>query len=231
MAATAKDSAEVQEARAAALKAETKKFQAEARRELAEAKLQEILVEREEDQREVERAGDAHHHVYVFDDEVSERSVKACIDQLATWHRTDPDCDMEIQINSPGGSIFDGFALIDYIRDLREKGHEITIVALGMAASMAGVILQSGTTRIMGENCLLLVHEGSFGAIGDFGEVQDRVKMMALLHEKILDLFATRAQPINKKTTKAFIKRNWKRKDWWIPAEEALALGFVDKVR
>ena len=49
--------------------------------------------------------------------------------------------------------------------------------------------------------------------------------------EEPVDLFVERAQPINKKTTKNFIKRNWKRKDWWFSAGDAVKLGFADEVR
>lgn len=213
--------------------AEAENFREEARGAKAAADMQELFLEREREQRAIELAADELHHVYVFDQEVDERSVKNCIQQLTTWSRQDPGCDVEIQINSPGGAIFDGFALIDFLRDFREKGHKVTIIALGMAASMAGVILQAASEgeRVMGENCLLLIHEGSMGVVGDFGEVQDRVKMMGILHERILSLFEARARKQNKKTTKAFIRSRWKRKDWWLTADDARKFGFVDRVR
>ena len=170
-------------------------------------------------------AQNEHHHVYQFSDQVSDASVKKCINQLTTWSRNDPECDIEITINSPGGDTIAGFALIDFITDLRSKGHAVTTSALGMAASMAGVILQAGTNRVMGKNAFLLLHEGSMGASGDFGSVEDRVKFMKLLHEHILDLFADRAT-----VTKAFIRKNWLRTDWWIGADTALKHGFIDKV-
>ena len=96
---------------------------------------------------------------------------------------------------------------------------------------MAGVILQAADTRIIGENAILLIHEGSFGAVGSYGEVEDRVKLMNLLHGRILDIFEKRAKPLNSKTTKTFIKKNWSRQDWWMNATMALELGFVDEIR
>jgi len=213
------------------LKAETREAAARARNEDAAAKTSMILYDREAEKRAKELAANEYHRVYVFDEAVTEGTVKKCINQLTLWARQDPECAIEIQINSPGGSIFDGFALIDFIRDLRERGHEVTTVALGMAASMGGVLLQAGDTRIMGANCFLLIHEGSLGAIGDFGEVEDRVKLMEQLHERILALFEERAKPINAKTTKAWIKRNWQRRDWWIDAQAAADYGFIDEVR
>lgn len=219
------------EAEAEASKAEAAHSRAQARKEIAQAKVAEIVLERERQKRAVEKAANEHHKVYVFDSDVDDAAVKKCIDQLTTWSRQDPDCDIEIQINSPGGSIFAGFALVDFIRGLRQKGHRVTMVALGMAASMAGVLMQAADVRVMGANCFLLIHEGSLGAIGDFGEVEDRVKLMEQMHERILSLFEERAKPINPKTTKKFIRQRWQRRDWWLNSQTAHELGLVDEVR
>ncbi len=179
-----------------------------------------------------ELAKDTYHHVYVFDQPVAAKSVKECINTLTGWSRLKPDgCEIEIQINSPGGDVVEGFALIDFLHDLRAKGHKVDIVALGMAASMAGVLLQSADKRIMGKNAILLIHEAQFGASGSYGDIEDRIKLIDIMHERILDLFAERAASVNPKTTKNFIKKNWSRRDWWMNADKALQLGFIDEIR
>jgi len=219
------------EAEADAARAAAAKSLAEARKEIALAEKAEIDT-REALRTEKEKlAADKHHYVYSFDKPVTDDSVKACITQLSTWSRNDPACDIEIRLNSPGGSIMDGFALIDFVLDLRTKGHLITTKALGLAASMAAVILQAGDNRVMGPNAILLIHEGSLGAIGSFGEVEDRIKLMEKLHSRIWELFASRAKPINPKTTVTFLKKLAKRTDVWLTAEEAMKLGLVDSVR
>ena len=217
--------------KAALLKAKTRKEVAQARRAELDVEACKIDLERVIEKRAKELAENDQHKVYVFDKPVAENSVKACITQLVLWSRQDPGCDIELQVNSPGGVIFDGFALIDFLRGLRADGHKITAVTYGMAASMAGVILQAADERVMGQNAFLLIHEGSLGAIGDFGDVEDRVELMGLMHDRILSLFEGRAKAINPKTTKAFIRNRWKRKDWWLTADEAARLGFVDEVR
>ena len=201
-------------------------YAAQQRHEVACAVLAEYDVAAAARKERNELAKNEHYKVYVFDKEVSESSVKACISQLVLWSRQDPECAIEIQINSPGGSIFDGFALIDFIRDLRDKGHHVTIVVFGMAASMAGVILQAADTRVMGANALMLIHEGALGAMGDFGKVEDRVALMKLMHDRILDLFAERSN-----VNKAFIRKHWLRTDWWLTASDSLKHGFVDEIR
>lgn len=172
-------------------------------------------------------AANSHHKVYSFTGQVGESSVRKAVDQLTIWSRNYPGCDIEFQINSPGGDIVEGFALIDFLFGLRKKGHKITTVGYGMVASMAGVILQAGDIRQMGDNAILLIHEGSLGASGDFGAVEDRVKLMKMFHEKILDLFVARADG---KVTKAFIRKQWQRTDWWCSASTSLKHGFCDAI-
>lgn len=174
---------------------------------------------------------DLYHHVYNFDTDVNERSVKQCINTLTAWSRQAQECHITININSPGGSILDGFALIDFLVELRRQGHHITTIALGWAASMGAVVLQAGDTRVMGKNAFLLIHEGSLGVMGSYGEVEDRVKLIEKMHTNIWDLFASRAVPINPKTTASYLRKLAKRTDVSLSSSEALALGLVDEVR
>lgn len=211
--------------------AQARKEAALAEKEATDAQIKRINLAKALRDEATELAKNIHHKVYVFDAAVGEASVKMCINQLVSWSRQYPACEIEIQLNSPGGSIFDGFALIDFLRSMQERDHKITITVLGMAASMAGVILQAADTRVMGANALMLIHEGSLGASGDFGHVEDRMKLMRLMHERILTLFEERARPINTKVTKRFIRSRWERKDWWLTGEDCLKLGFVDEVR
>ncbi len=183
-------------------------------------------ADRERERRQEELAAHKYHHVYLFDKQVDEASVKACIQQLTTWERTsDGPITVELVIDSPGGSVFDGFHLIDYIQRLHSAGHTVDTTAYGMAASMAGVLLQVGKTRRMGANALLLIHEAQFAAMGSLGDVEDRVKMVEIMHNRILELFASRS-----KMSKAAIKSRWRRRDWWLSAQDSLRNGFVDEV-
>lgn len=172
-----------------------------------------------------ELAANKFHHVYNFGSVVNDSSVNGCIDQLTKWTRIDGAVDIEIVFNSPGGSIIDGFALFDYIQMLRRKGHHITTTTLGMAASMAGVLLQAGDVRRMGAEAVILIHEASFGAMGKTGEVEDTMELVKKLQKRIVKIFASRS-----KMSVREIERRWKRKDWWITSDEALKLGLVDEV-
>ena len=207
--------------------AEARKVLAEAVEAEAKAAKAKIELDREQHKRKKELAADEHYYTYLFDKDVNEVTAKACIKQLAEWERsTKKKLEIELVINSPGGEIFSGFALIDYIASMQSRQHTINTIGYGMAASMGGVVLQIGNTRAMGANALMLLHEGSMGAIGDFGKVEDRVALMKLMHERILSLFVSRSN-----VTKRFITSKWHRTDWWLTADECLKHGFVDEIR
>ena len=179
------------------------------------------------------QASDSNHHVFRFTAEVNEMSVALCISALTRWARSAPECDLTIIFCSPGGSITDGFALYDFLKDLQRAGHKVITKTQGMAASMAGVLLQAGTKRVMGRESWLLIHEASFLAMGKMGAVNDTVDWVKKQCDRIADIFAERAAKAtngDQKKIRALIEKNWARKDWWIDAPEAKKLGFVDAI-
>ena len=211
--------------------AEAAQFQAETRQWLLDVAKTEIDLAREQHKRGKELA-DEYHHVHRFTSSVGGTSVGACMTQLATWHRLEPGCPIEIVFTSPGGEIISGMALFDYIVSLREDGHQVTTKTIGYAASMAGILLQAGDHRVMSPESWLLIHQASFGAVGDFGKVEDMVKWVDRIQERILDIFAERTKTSGAQSpmSRAQIKRRWHRKDWWLSSDEALKWGFVDEV-
>ena len=206
--------------------AETKKVQAEARKAESEAVVTELDANKKYRERQKELSVDEENHLYRFDGEVSKNSVSRCIGKLTQWSRLDPKCDIEIVFSSPGGSIIDGFELFDFIQNLRNKGHHITTGSLGYAASMAGILLMAGDTRWIGHQAWMMIHRAAFGAYGKTFEIEDEVRFVRRIEERIVDIFTKRS-----KLTKQKIKRNWDRKDWWISADECLELELVDEIR
>ena len=200
-------------------KAETEKMQSESGKAYLE--YEKALGSRNKD-----TYTDEENCLYRFSKDVSHHSVQACMTKLTQWHRADPKCDIEIVFSSPGGSIIDGFELFDFIQDLRNQGHKVTTGSLGMAASMAGILLQAGDVRWIGHQAWLMIHRAAFGAIGKTYEVEDEVMLVKRIEERILDIFTSRSE-----LSKIKIQRNWDRRDWWIDADEAAKLGLVDEVR
>jgi ATP-dependent Clp endopeptidase proteolytic subunit ClpP len=165
--------------------------------------------------------------IYNFFDAVGDMTVApamATLDLLAN-KKTAP---IEIRIQSPGGNVVAGMSLFDHIQSIRRRGIHVTTVAYGMAASMGGILLQAGDTRIMCRESFLLIHEISTAAVGKVGEMDDELKLVHKMCDRVVDIFVERSAG---KISKASFKREWARKDWWLDALEALKYGFIDEVR
>ncbi len=213
--------------------------EANARRLNAEALLAEtnvelaktvLVVERQTTAKETAEhaawlASDSQQHVIRFLGAVNPAAVHSAIAKLVRWHRLDPECDITFLIDSPGGDIVAGFHLFDQLLWMRSEGHDITTVATGMAASMGGVILQAGTTRIITPQASMLIHEAAFGVIGSMGTIEDEVEYVKMLQGRIAEILAERST-----MTVLQIKNRWKRKNWWLMADEVLKLGFADEL-
>lgn len=199
----------------------------------AEARTAEIALETAERNRKRTSWADGYEdRSYLFGDAVATASVTKCMSQLAQWHRENPECEIEVIFDSPGGSVVDGLHLYDYLIDLQAT-HRIVTRTRGMAASMAGILLQAGTTRVMGPQASLMIHEASFGASGKMGDVEDTVEWVKKVQERILQIFADRSATsgAEKPLSKTQLRNRWRRKNWWLDADEALKFGLVDEVR
>lgn len=168
------------------------------------------------------------HRIYHFFGVVDPQSVSAAMDIIGSWARRDvavADKKITIVFNSPGGSVTHGFALWDFLEDIRSQGYEITTIVRGMAASMGGVLLQIGDKRLIGKNSHVLLHEVSTVGIGTITDIDDTTKFSKRLQERILDILVDRST-----LSKAQIKTRWSRKDWWLSSEECIKYGFADEI-
>jgi ATP-dependent protease ClpP protease subunit len=219
-------------------RAETERRKAETARILSEKRSYDATAEVAEMQlakcREDEAArvkSDDHLRVYRFAGAVTADTAAKCMRQLVLWDRLDPECDIEIVFNSPGGDVLNGMALFDQIASMSKRGggtHEITIGTRGYAASMAGILLQAADVRWMGKQSYLMIHEISAGAGGKIGEITDAVKFYEAICARVVDIFVARSEG---KCSKAKFVKGWLRTDWWLLSDEALKHGFVDEVR
>ncbi len=192
------------------------------------------------------------HYVYNFSDVVEQASVHQCMNALNQWVRqakaqNQGPLSIEIVFDSPGGSVFDGMHLFDYVRWIRNQGHHVTTVALGNAASMAGILIQSGDTRIIGAESYLLIHQIADFRMFDVAsteDLKDREARLRKIQGRILNIFSDRAadtlvtRPNNTLSrseiydnTKSLIERSGFKRDWWVDSDEAYELGFVDEIR
>jgi ATP-dependent Clp endopeptidase proteolytic subunit ClpP len=163
-------------------------------------------------------------HLYI-NDAIQGMMVDTWIDALNHWSLRDPGQPIEITINSPGGSVLDGLAIYDTILRLRRKGHHVTTRGTGLIASMATILMQAGDERILDANSWFMVHEVSAGARGTSSDMEEQVAFVKRLNDRLHGILAERST-----LSKKQILNRTKKKDDWLSAEEAVALGFADKV-
>src|SRR5690606_40252913 len=113
-----------------------------------------------------------------------------------------PGAPITIKINSPGGSVFEGLALYDRLRALSALGHHITTVSYGMAASMGGILLQAGDTRLVAPNAWFLIHEVSTITWGNTSEIEDQIEFTRRLQDQLLEILASRSKLSKAKISK-----------------------------
>lgn len=165
-------------------------------------------------------------HVYMFGEDVNTESVTEAMVTLAEWYRHDPETAIEIVFTSPGGYCLQGLGFYDFIRDLVRQGASIETRAVGYACSMAGVLLQAGSTRSISRNSWLMIHEVSSTTWGKVSELVDDLTFMKRLQTQCFKVLASRSV-----LTRSEIMERCERKDWWLSSSEALTLGFVDTIR
>jgi ATP-dependent Clp endopeptidase proteolytic subunit ClpP len=173
--------------------------------------------------READVAAEEGRRTYTFYSRVEEESVRECMATLTSWSSKAPSAPLSIVFNSPGGAVHDGLALFDFLRHLRTSGHHLTTIALGRAASMGAVLLQAGDRRVIGSNAFIMLHEVSNGASGKVSEIEESVELSKRLQRRLLAILTDRSS-----LTVQQIQRKWSRRDWWLDAEEAVAMGFAD---
>ena len=155
--------------------------------------------------------------------EVRDENANAICAQMMLLAAEDPDKDIWLYINSPGGSITAGMAIYDTMQYIQP---DVATVAMGMAASMGQFLLSSGAKgkRYATPHARVMMHQPSGGIGGTATDV--RINAQLILHMKTVLAELTAAQ-----TGKPFDQINSDAdRDRWFTAQEALEYGFVDHV-
>lgn len=155
--------------------------------------------------------------------EVNEAIANSIVAQLLFLEMEDPEADISMYINSPGGSVTDGMAIFDTMRYIKPK---VRTVCLGMAASMGAFLLMAGEPgmRYALPNSEVMIHQPSGGASGQATDVQLHAEWLIRTKKKMSQLMSEMTgQPIER------IERDVER-DYFMTAEEALQYGIIDKI-
>ena len=155
--------------------------------------------------------------------EVNQEMANSIVAQLLFLEMEDPEAEISMYINSPGGSVTDGMAIFDTMRYIKPK---VRTVCLGMAASMGAFLLMAGAPgmRYALPNSEVMIHPPSGGASGQATDVQLHAQWLLRTKNKMNTLMSEMTgQPLEK------IQQDVER-DYFMTAQEALEYGIIDKI-
>ena len=161
--------------------------------------------------------------IVFLDREVNDLSASLIVAQLLFLEAEDPDKDINLYINSPGGSVTAGMAIYDTMRFLK---CDVSTICIGMAASMGAFLLAGGTKgkRMALPNAEIMIHQPLGGAQGQATEIEIAAKHILRTKEKLNKILAENCnQPYD------VIAADTER-DNWKTAEEAKEYGLIDEV-
>ena len=155
--------------------------------------------------------------------EIDDNVANLVVAQLLFLEMEDPDADISLYINSPGGSVTAGMAIYDTMQYIKPQ---VRTVCIGMAASMGAFLLMAGEKgkRLALPNSEVMIHQPLGGAQGQATDMQIRAEWLLKTKVKMTQMMADMTgQPIDK--VKADVER-----DYFMSAREALDYGIIDEI-
>ncbi len=149
--------------------------------------------------------------------------VNSIVAQMLYLEKKDPDKDIIIHINTPGGDVYSGMAIFDTMQHIK---CDVVTICTGLAASMGSIFLVGGTKgkRYSLPNSRVMIHQPSHGAQGTISDTRIAVEEWLRLKKVLTKIIADRSgHPYEK------VELDMER-DKWLSAEEALAYGLIDKI-
>ncbi|WGW14066.1 ATP-dependent Clp protease proteolytic subunit [Saxibacter everestensis] len=155
--------------------------------------------------------------------EVRDDNANTICAQMLLLAAEDPDKDIWLYINSPGGSVTAGMAIYDTMQFVQP---DVATVGMGMAASMGQFLLSSGTRgkRYVTPHTRVLMHQPLGGIGGTATDIKIQAELILHMKQQMAELTAIQTG----KSVEQILKDN--DRDHWFTAEEALDYGFVDQV-
>ena len=154
---------------------------------------------------------------------VNDDVANSIIAQLLFLESEDSEKDITLYINSPGGSVFSGLAIMDTMDYIKP---DVSTVCMGMAASMGAMLLSAGTKgkRYALPNSEVMIHQPLGGAEGQASDIEITARHIIRIKEQLTDMLVEATGQ-----TKERVSQDMDR-DYWMTADEAKKYGLVDKV-
>ncbi|MBC2578496.1 ATP-dependent Clp endopeptidase proteolytic subunit ClpP [Peptostreptococcus russellii] len=156
-------------------------------------------------------------------DEVNDATASLVVAQLLFLEADDPDKDIHLYINSPGGSVTAGMAIYDTMQYIKA---DVSTICIGMAASMGAFLLAAGAKgkRFALPNSTIMIHQPLGGSRGQATDVEIHTKFLLDTKKKLNEILAERTgQPLD------IVKENTER-DNFMTSEQAKEFGLIDEV-
>jgi len=156
-------------------------------------------------------------------EQINDTTASLLVAQMLFLEAEDPDKDIQIYINSPGGSITAGFAIYDTMQYIKP---DVSTICIGMAASMGAFLLAAGTKgkRFALPNAEVMIHQPMGGAQGQAADIKIQAYRIIKLREDLNRILSERTgQPID------VISKDTDR-DHFMTAKQALDYGLIDEV-
>ena len=161
--------------------------------------------------------------IVMLTEEVNSASASVVVAQLLYLEAQDPTKDISLYINSPGGSVTDGFAIYDTMNYIK---CDVSTICMGMAASMGAFLLAAGTKgkRYALPNSDIMIHQPSGGAKGQATDMEIHTQHILDIKKRLNEILAKNTgQPVD------VIAKDTNR-DNFMTAQQALEYGLIDKV-
>ncbi len=161
--------------------------------------------------------------IIMLNEEVNSTTASLVVAQLLYLEGQDPNKDISLYINSPGGSVTDGLAIYDTMQYIK---CDVSTICMGMAASMGAFLLAAGTKgkRYALPNSDIMIHQPSGGARGQATDIEIHTKHILHTKQKLNEILAANTgQPVE--VVAADTER-----DNFMTAQQALEYGLIDKV-
>lgn len=156
-------------------------------------------------------------------DQVTSETANLVVAQLLFLANEDPKKDIKLYINSPGGSVYAGLAIIDTMNYIAP---DVQTIGIGLQASMGAMLLSCGAKgkRFLLPNSRVMIHQPSSGTEGRITDQEIALKEGIYLKKRLIEIFAQNTGKSAKQVEKDMDRDNW------MSAEEAKRYGIVDQV-
>ena len=161
--------------------------------------------------------------IIVLSDEVNDVTASLVVAQLLFLESENPDKDIQLYINSPGGSVSAGMAIYDTMQFIK---CDVSTICMGMAASMGAFLLAAGAKgkRYSLPNSEIMIHQPLGGARGQATDIQIQAEQILKIKDKLNRIVSERTgQPLEKVIADT-------ERDNYMSAQEALEYGLIDKI-